>query len=80
MGVEEGGMRKVGQNYLYTVYTRYFWHPQIYSHIWCVYTVLANPRYMQLRGEGVTEGVRRDRKNLKGHKAISATINTTGRG
>jgi len=27
------------------VYTRYFWQEnhQVYDHIWCIYTVLANP-------------------------------------
>jgi hypothetical protein len=36
---------RVGQNHTYTVYTWYFWqgNHQIYGHIRCVYTVLANP-------------------------------------
>jgi len=36
---------RVGQNHTYTVYIRYFWqgHHQIYGHIRCIYTVLANP-------------------------------------
>jgi len=38
---------RVGQNHIYTVYVRYFWqgYHQIYGHIRCIYTVLANPRY-----------------------------------
>ena len=38
-------MRRVGQNHIYTVYIRYFWqgNHRIYGHIWCIYTVLANP-------------------------------------
>ena len=36
---------KVGQNHIYTVYVRYIWqgNHQIYGHIRCIYTVLANP-------------------------------------
>ena len=34
---------RVGQNRMCTVYVRYFW--QTYGHIWCIYTVLANPTY-----------------------------------
>jgi hypothetical protein len=36
---------RVGQNHIYTVYVRYFWQGnyQIYGHIRCIYTVLANP-------------------------------------
>ena len=36
---------RVGQNYIYTVYIRYFWqgNHQIYGHLRCIYTVLANP-------------------------------------
>jgi hypothetical protein len=36
---------RVGQNHTYTVYIRYFWQEnhQIYGHIRCIYTVLANP-------------------------------------
>ena len=36
---------RVGQNYIYTVHIRYFWqgNHQIYGHIRCIYTVLANP-------------------------------------
>jgi len=35
----------VGQNHKYTVCVRYFWQEnhQIYGHIRCIYTVLANP-------------------------------------
>ena len=38
-------MYRVGQNHIYTVYIRYFWqgNHQIYGHIRCIYTVLANP-------------------------------------
>ena len=37
---------RVGQNHIYTVFIRYFWQGshQIYGHIRCVYTVLANPK------------------------------------
>jgi hypothetical protein len=40
-------MIRVGQNYIYTVYTRYFWqgNHQIYGHIRCIHTVLANPNH-----------------------------------
>ena len=36
-----------GQDNARTVYTQYFWHGnhQIYGHIRCMYTVLANPTY-----------------------------------
>jgi len=36
---------RVGQNHIYTVYTRYFWqgNHQIYGHIRCIYTVLPKP-------------------------------------
>jgi len=36
---------RVGQNHICTVYIRYFWQGfyQIYGHIRCIYTVLANP-------------------------------------
>ena len=39
-------MSRVGQNHKYTVYIRYFWlgNHQIYGHIRCIYTVLANSR------------------------------------
>jgi len=38
---------RVGQNHIYTVYIRCFWQEihQIYGHIRCIYTVLANPVY-----------------------------------
>jgi len=41
-------MYRVGQNHIYTVYTRYFWqgNHQIYGHIRCIYTVLANPTHV----------------------------------
>jgi len=37
---------RVGQNHIYTVYIRYFWQEnhQIYGHIRCIHTVLANPK------------------------------------
>jgi len=40
-------MPRVGQNHIFTVYLRYFWYGnhQTYSHLWCIYTVLANPTY-----------------------------------
>ena len=39
---------RVGQNHIYTVYVRYFWQEnhQIYGHIRCIYTVLANPTHL----------------------------------
>jgi len=39
---------RVGQNHIYTVYIRYFWlgNHQIYGHIRCIYTVLANPNQL----------------------------------
>ena len=42
------GMCRVGQNHIYTVCIRYYWqgNHQIYGHIRCIYTVLANPRYV----------------------------------
>jgi len=38
-------MCRVGQIHIYTVYIRYRWqgNHQIYGHIRCIYTVLANP-------------------------------------
>ena len=37
---------RVGQNHMYTVYIRYFWqgNHEMYGHIRCIYTVLANPK------------------------------------
>jgi len=42
-------MFRVGQNHVYTVYIRYFWQGnyEIYVHIWCIYTILANPTHSQ---------------------------------
>jgi len=42
MGTYAGLARTI---YIYTVYIRYFWqgNHQIYGHIRCIYTVLANP-------------------------------------
>ena len=39
-----GAYTRFCQNHVYTVYIQYFWqgNPQIYGHIRCVYTVLAN--------------------------------------
>ena len=36
---------RVGQNHIYTVFIRYFWqgNHQIFGHIRCIHTVLANP-------------------------------------
>jgi len=50
-------MRRVGQNHIYTVYIRCFWqgNHQIYGHIRCIYTVLANPRYVCTRHAGTSE-------------------------
>ena len=38
---------RVGQNHTCTVYVRYFWQGnyQIYGHVRCVYTMLANPNH-----------------------------------
>jgi len=40
-------MSRVGQNHIYTVYIRYFWHGfhKIYGHIQRIHTVLANPMF-----------------------------------
>ena len=40
----------VGQNHIYTVCIRYIWQGihHIYGHIWCIYTVLANPTHVPL--------------------------------
>ena len=42
---------KVGQNHIYTVFLRYFWQEnhQIYGHIRCIYTVLANPTHIWMK-------------------------------
>jgi len=44
---------RVGQNHIYTMYIRYFrqGNHQIYGHIRCIYTVLANSTYMYGSGE-----------------------------
>jgi hypothetical protein len=44
--IDQGCIR-VGQNHIYTVYIQYFWQEnhEIYGHIRCIYTVLANPGY-----------------------------------
>ena len=44
---QDGLVSRVGQNHIYTVYIRCFWQGnyQIYGHIHCIYTVLANPTY-----------------------------------
>jgi len=38
----------IGHNHIYTVYIRYFWqgNHQIYGHIRCIYTILANPKHV----------------------------------
>jgi hypothetical protein len=38
---------RVGLNHIYTVYIWYFWqgNHQMYGHIRCIYTVLANPNH-----------------------------------
>ena len=43
-----------------TIYIRYFWqgNKQIHGHIWCIYTVLANPTYiLKQRSIGATSEV-----------------------
>ena len=42
-------MYRVGQNHIFMVHTRYIWqgNHQIYGHIRCVNTVLANPNYVR---------------------------------
>ena len=39
---------RVGQNHIYTACIRCFWqgNHHIYGHIWCIYTVLANPTHV----------------------------------
>ena len=46
---------RVGQNHIYTVHIRYFWqgNHEMYGHIRCIYTVLANPNNIWLGGTGV---------------------------
>jgi hypothetical protein len=43
---DQAGVDRVGQNHIYTVYTRYLWqgNHQIYGHKRCMYTILVNPR------------------------------------
>jgi pullulanase/glycogen debranching enzyme len=51
-------MSRVGQNHIYSVHIRYFRqrNHQIYGHMRCTYTVLANPRNVSLPdGGGVTK-------------------------
>ena len=47
---------RVGLTHKYTVHVRYFWqgNHQIYGHIQCIYTVLANPtcEQLHLRSQG----------------------------
>jgi hypothetical protein len=45
--VSQAHILRVGQNHIYTVYIQLFWQRnyQIYAHIRCGYTVLANPTY-----------------------------------
>ena len=42
--------QRVGQNHIYTVYTRCFWqgNHQINCHVRCIYTVLANPAHTHI--------------------------------
>ena len=46
-------MTRVGQNHIYTVYIRYSWqgNHQIYGHIRCIYTVLADPTNLLCVGQ-----------------------------
>jgi hypothetical protein len=48
-------MCRVGQNHIYTVYIRYFWQEnhQIYGHIRCIYTVLANPEHVYYKATDI---------------------------
>ena len=41
-------MCRAGQNHVHTAYTQYFWqgNHQIYGHIRCIYTILANPSHL----------------------------------
>ena len=52
-GIYPRVVSRVGQNHKYTVHIRYFWqgNHQIYGHVRCIYTVMANP-------SGKTWGVR----------------------
>jgi len=45
-------MTRAGQNHIYTVCIGIFWqgNHQIYGHIRCIYTVLANPIYDRTHG------------------------------
>ena len=45
---------RVDPNHIYTVYIRYLWqeHHQIYGHIRCIHTVLANPINKRSLGQG----------------------------
>jgi succinate dehydrogenase flavin-adding protein (antitoxin of CptAB toxin-antitoxin module) len=47
---------RVGQNHIYTVYIRCFWQKnhQIYGHIRCIYTVLANPTHLRSDPQNTT--------------------------
>jgi len=49
-------IHRVGQNHIYMVYIRYFWqgNHQIYGHIRCIYTVLANPTHSQCNKEDLS--------------------------
>ena len=61
-------IRRVGQNHIYTVCIRYFWqgNHHIYSHIRCIYTVLANPIYTVFLA-GKSQNIQ---KNLAGHSPV----------
>jgi len=52
-------MPRTGQNYIYTVYVRYFWqgNHQIQSHIRCIFTVPANPTHVPSNQPHATRNV-----------------------
>jgi len=51
IGTAFGYICRVGQNHIYTVYIRYYWqgNHEIYGHIRCIYTVLANPIHLHIK-------------------------------
>ena len=63
-------MSRVGQNHIYTVYIRHFWQGthQIYGHIRCIYTVLANPAHVLLQPYDMSLVV----PNLQGRQLLRA--------
>jgi len=54
-------MCRVGQNHINTVYIWCFWqgNHHIYGHIWCIYTVLANPIYVVIETPLSLQALRR---------------------